>query len=357
MRRKHRFHRIGLSIWFALSIFVVLLVTIFITGFLSYIAIEAGFFTQINNRNPLLPLASVLFSCLIVGTIVSYLMGKRPLRMTKEIMDKFSRLAKGDFSVRLDLRHPPEYQDLSDSFNSMAGELGSIEMLRTNFVNNFSHEFKTPIMSIKGFAEMLRDDDLTQDEKKEYLDVVISESQRLADIASNVLDLSKIENQQILADISCFELAEQIRYCILTFAPKWEQKNISVTAEMQDIRICGNEEMLHQVWANLLENAIKFTPENGNIAFSLSVRGEYVIVEIKDDGLGIAPDALAHIFDKFYQADRSRATSGSGLGLTLVKRIVELHGGTLSCRSEAGKGSEFRVCLPIAQGVEQFAQL
>ena len=257
-----------------------------------------------------------------------------------------NQLANGDFSARLNITHPSEFKMMSDNFNHMAKELGSIEVLRSDFINNFSHEFKTPIVSIKGFAEILKCDDLTPEEREEYLDIVIEEASRLAALATNVLEVSKVEQQGILTDRQVFNLGEQIRQCVLLLEAKISEKNINLDLHINDYMIQGNKEMMSQVWVNLLDNAIKFTKKEGWVHLTMKMDEGKIRVEIKDTGCGISEEALPRIFDKFYQADTSHATRGNGLGLSMVKKIVELHEGTISCESEIDKGTTFLISLP-----------
>jgi len=346
MRRK--FHnRVGLSLLFSIIILILLLITALIVSTISFVMIKAGLTEAFGNDSHILRVVIILLACVIVGTIISPIIGRFALKAIQKVIGAINRLANGDFSVRLDINGPPEFCRLSDSFNRMAEELGGLELLRSDFVNNFSHEFKTPIVSIKGFAEMLKYNDLTPEERDEYLDIVISESGRLATLATNVLNLSKVENQTILTEKHEFNLGEQIRRCILMFESKWEQKNISLSVDIQDIMCLGNEELLSQVWLNLLDNALKFTPVGGNIRAMLRQKSDKIKFVLSDNGAGISADSVAHIFDRFYQADASHATAGNGLGLTLAKKIVQLHGGGIECKSEHGKGTEFTVIIPL----------
>lgn len=339
-------NRIGMTLFFSLTIFVTSVIAALIVGVISYLIIN---FTPVEtfSNNPYMLILSVLFASIVVGTSLSPIMGHFALRPVRTVIAALDRLSGGDFSTRLHITHPPEFQDLADSFNTMAEELGSVELLRTDFINNFSHEFKTPIVSIKGFAEILKSNDLTIKERNEYLDIVISESTRLATLATNVLNLSKIENQSILTDQRIFDLSEQIRRCILMFESKWEQKKISLSVYLQDVSCTGNEELLNQVWINLLDNALKFTPECGKIMISLKKTTEEAIFMLRDNGAGIGEASVANIFTKFYQEDHSHSTVGNGLGLTLAKKIVDLHEGHITCTSKIGEGTEFIVSLPL----------
>ncbi|KAI7256618.1 hypothetical protein KC345_g10955 [Hortaea werneckii] len=291
----------------------------------------------------------ILIACIIIGTVTSGLASRRMLKSIRTFIDATNQLAGGDFSTRLRLNNPPEFKILSANFNRMADELGGIEILRTDFVNNFSHEFRTPIVSIKGFAEILKDDELSKDERNEYLDIVIEESSRLATLASNVLNLSKVEAQTILTDRLPFNVGEQIRQCVLLLHPKLTKKDISLQANVQDYEVLGNKEMLSQVWLNLLDNAIKFTPEHGEI--EISMRQDRINIEItfRDNGTGISAAALPRVFDKFYQQDTSHSSAGNGLGLTIVRKITQLHGGTIRCDSVPMQGTTFTLLLPASK--------
>lgn len=196
---------------------------------------------------------------------------------------------------------------------------------------------------------MLKYGDLTEAERNEYLDIVISESGRLATLATNVLNLTKIEKQNILSDRQEFDLGEQIRRCILMFESKWVQKGLYLSVQIEDMRYLGSEDLLNQVWLNLLDNAFKFTPENGQISIMLEFEAENVKFVLHNTGKGISEDNLEHIFEKFYQGDTSHSTTGNGLGLALVKKVIELHGGSIACKSTPNNGTVFTVLLPLKE--------
>ena len=344
MKRRGGFF--GLSVIFSLVVFSIFLITTLILFSIALMFMQLGFVDRLGLRYafPLLPAA--MLASIIVGTVVSLVFGHIPLRPIREMIAAINRLADGDFSVRLSRARAPEFKELRDSFNRMAQELSSIEMLRSDFINNFSHEFKTPIVSIKGFAELLAENGLTPEERSEYLGIIIRESTRLAAMATNVLNLSRVENQTIVADQKVFNLSEQLRRCILLLQSQWERKGLRFDIELEEIPICANEELLDQVWVNLLDNAIKFSHEGGKITLTMAASNGAVTVILRDEGQGIGPGDLPHIFDKFYQSDASRAIPGNGLGLALAQKIVQLHGGGISCRSELGQFTEFSVRLP-----------
>ncbi len=347
-RRRPR-GRFALPLLFTTIVFIILLITAAIVMGISLIGLKTGAisFVSIARYTPIVPILSMLLISVVVGTMVSFVISHFPLKPVRRMIDAINCLSGGDFSVRLSLPGPPSFQELAQSFNRMAEELGGIELLRTDFVNSFSHEFKTPIVSIKGFAEELKHDDLSPEQRNEYLDIIIAESGRLASLATNVLNLSKVEKQIILSDKQPFDLAEQIRRCVLLFESKWETKRLDLSVELDEVMFFGNENLLSQVWLNLIDNAVKFTQPGGSINIRLTRMDDCIRFVINDDGCGIGDEALTHIFEKFFQGDPSRTVNGNGLGLSVALRIVKLHGGKLECRSQENAGSAFTVELPV----------
>ncbi len=340
--------RFGLAVLFSAIVFLILLITsvlIFIVGVL-LIRINAINIAKLSHQEPMLPVFMLLIISVVVGTVVSFMISRFPLKPLRRVIDATNRLASGDFSARLQLPGGSTFSELTTSFNRMAEELGSIEMLRADFVDDFSHEFKTPIVSIKGFAEELKHDDLTPEQRNEYLDIIIHESTRLSQLATNVLNLSRVEKQAILANRTRFDLTELVRRCVLLFESKWEQRRLNLNVELDEVTISGDEELLSQVWLNLIDNAVKFTPEGGCVDIRLHKSESSVVFLIRDDGYGISEEAQRHIFDKFYQGDDSHTVPGNGLGLSIARRVVSLHGGEIRCKSEEGAGTEFTVTLP-----------
>ena len=291
-----------------------------------------------------------LAASIIIGTILSFVVGKNFLNPLKEMISATKKIADGDFTVRVsETKFPKEMNLLSRSFNTMADELGSTEMFRNDFINNFSHEFKTPIVSISGFAKQLKTPGITDEERTEYADIIIAESRRLTTMASNILLLTKYENQQIVTDKTEFYLDEQIRKCILYLEKEWSKKNIDFDLDLQEVKYNFNEDMLSHVWMNIINNAIKFSPENGTITIKCINDISDIMVIISDEGIGMDDDTRRHIFDKFYQGDTSHTAQGNGLGLSLVKRIVDLCDGKISVKSKIGAGSTFCIRLPKEQ--------
>lgn len=338
MKREERKHRLGLTLLFSGIMFAETLLTLLAVGVIVFITEKLGLLTKWQESQNLFPffLLIALFS-LIGGTVLTIFVGKFPLKPVNKIINAMNRLASGDFRTRLDFGGPlskhPTVREFTESFNTMASELENTELLRSDFINNFSHEFKTPIVSIAGFANLLRLGNLSEEEKKEYLDIIAVESKRLSDMATNVLNLTKVENQKILTDVKSYNLSEQLRNCILLLEDKWEKKNLEIEIDFDEYIISANEELLMQVWLNLLDNAIKFSHENGTIGVMIYADDGGIAVSVSNTGNKIPDQQLSRIFRKFYQADESHASEGSGVGLAIVKRIAELHGGVVSVSS------------------------
>lgn len=338
--------KIAVSIKCSIIIFIIFVVTVFVSGSLMHIAIAIKLIPEGILVNYRYILGVTLISCIIIGTSISILASRSAVKTFENLIKALNQLANGDFSVRLEVKGGRDVQCVARNFNHMAKELGSIEVLRNDFINNFSHEFKTPIVSIKGFAEILKHDDLTVKEREEYLDIVIEEASRLATLANNVLAVSKIEQQGILTNKQSFNLGEQIRQCIILLDAKLNEKSIELELNLEDVMILGNKDMMSQVWVNLLDNAIKFSHNKGMLSIMMQENDKNVEVQIKDTGCGIDKEVLPKIFDKFYQGDTSHKAHGNGLGLSLVKKIVDLHGGSIACESKVKYGTTFKIILP-----------
>ena len=306
-------------------------------------------FPALKNFDTVASSASTLIACTIIGTGVAALLTKWLLIPLKEMIHATERIAKGDFKVHIQetFDEGSDFGILQRSFNHMAGELDGIELFRNDFINNFSHEFKTPIVSIQGFAHQLRAGGLTPEEEREYIRIIATESDRLAKMATNILLLSKLENQAIVTDKTEFYLDEQIRTCLLLLEKQWDAKNIDLNLDLDEVKYCFNETMLSHVWVNLLGNAIKFTPEGGCITCALKNNSTAVTVTISDTGCGMDESTQKHIFEKFYQGDTSHTGDGNGIGLTIVGRILVLCGGRIDVQSKPDAGSTFTVTLPV----------
>lgn len=347
--------KLSLAITLVLFVFGVMAVSYLVVATIALILDHTGIIslsgTPVSNRvkkesNPLIPFFAILGLCILLGTALTAFFSKKALNPIRRVIAATHKVAKGDFDVQVNIKGIGELEELSRSFNKMTHELSTIETLRNDFVNNFSHEFKTPIVSIRGFAKLLKENDLSEEEKNEYLDIIIAESERLAELSTNVLNLSKYENIKIVTDKNLFRLDEQIRMVIVLMEPKWSAKGIDVNVELDEVTFMGNEDLMQQIWINLLDNAVKFSYQGGLINITLSDANDAIRFTIQDDGSGMDQQTKAHIFDKFYQGDTSHSKAGNGLGLALVKRIAELCSGSIDVRSEVGKGSTFTVSLP-----------
>ena len=279
------------------------------------------------------------------GTLSNYI-GTKFLDPTTDLGKSMKKVAAGDFTVTLDTGAlHPMVKEIYENFNVMTQELRNTEVLKTDFLSGVSHEFKTPIGAIEGYAMLLQDSDTISPEQQECIDKILSNTKRLTSLIGSILLLSKVDNQVILSVKENFSLDEQIRQAIINSEPLWEQKNIDFDVDLQEINYVGNEELLSHVWSNLLSNAIKFSPDGGLIKISATALNGSIKVTVEDSGPGIPEESLSHIFDKFYQADSSRKHEGSGLGLSLVKRILELHNGTVTAENAEGGGARFTVNL------------
>lgn len=358
MSRLHDFKkRWSLTIWLVLFVFAVMLVTFILVGLLIAILFFAGVISFQNFKSSsglehwsveLMILLSIL-----LGMALTFLFSKKALQPIRKVIDAVHKVAQGDFNVQVKLKGIGELEELAQSFNKMTIELLSIETLRSDFVNNFSHEFKTPIVSMRGFAKMLKEEELSEEERREYLDIIITESERLVMLSTNVLNMSKYENIEIIPDKSLFRLDEQIRRVILLMEPKWSRKNLSVNVEMDEVAFNGNEDFTQQIWINLLDNAIKFSYHGGLINVTLVSANDGIRLAIQDEGAGMNEQTKARIFDKFYQGDTSHTLAGNGLGLAIVKRIIKLCRGSIEVHSELGEGSTFTVLLPDEPSTER----
>ena len=339
-----KWRHLRLTLTFSFVVFVIILLT------MALIYLGANLLARVGVLEPArfqrFPLFAFCLISIAVGTLVSALVSRTPLKPIRELMAAADRIADGDYTARIDLKGTEEFRALGRKFNHMAQELESVELLRSDFVSNFSHEFKTPISSIRGFARALKWEGLTPQEREEYLDIIISESERLSALSSNVLYLSKLEKQTILTDRQRFDLSEQLRRVIALLDGRFAEKRLDVLFDSPEYFVSGNAEMLQQVWINLLDNAIKFSPDGGQIRVSVGQDGDQIRVRVSNQGESIPPEVQAHIFDKFYQGDTSHATAGNGLGLSIVRRITELHGGEVTVCSSRGV-TTFEAALPV----------
>jgi len=268
-------------------------------------------------------------------------------RPVKRITDAAEKITAGDFSARLEPMHglgADSFNPIIDSVNKMAEELGSVETLRSDFIANVSHEMKTPLAVMQNYGTMLQQPGLSEDKRIEYAKAVTDGSRRLADMMTNILKLNRLENQQIFPQAVEYDLGEQLCECLLQYENIWEQADIDIETDIaEDVSVKADAELLSLVWHNLFSNAFKFTEPGGTVSLTLTATEHHAIVKVRDTGCGMTPEVGAHIFEKFYQGDTSRATQGNGLGLALVKRVVDIMQGEISVESALGVGTTFTV--------------
>lgn len=341
------FRNIKYSLVFGLCAFVTISLASVATYCIFYFLHQFGFITENNFR--IIWMFAFAIVCTAIGSVLSIIAIHFPIKKMTSLLRAMEKIANGDFSVRL--TQQKKYRRLTkktvDMFNNMACHLERTETLSHDFINNFSHEFKTPIASINGFAKLLKNSKLSDEEKNDYLDIIIQESERLSNLSINILTLSKLEQQTIITDKKEYNISEQIRIITGALYPKWSQKNLDIIFDGEDISTNANKEMLGQVWVNLLDNAIKFSPENKSIHIRIKKDTDFIQVSIKNYGKTISKEQAERIFDKFYQGDESRSTTGNGLGLPMVKRILELHGGTISLDQNETDKTAFLITLPV----------
>ena len=289
----------------------------------------------------------VLLISILSGAAIAVGLSKIFVSPMMKLGDAMRKVAGGDFTVRLDCTSRiRDVREVYGSFNTMVKELGNTETLQTDFVSNVSHEFKTPINAIEGYASLLQDSQLTDEQKNAYIDKIIFNTRRLSDLVGNILLLSKVNNQTISLKASTFRLDEQVRQSILALESKWEKKEIEFDVDLDEIEYTGYENLLSHVWLNLIDNAVKFSPQNGQIRIRLKQLAGSVTFSIWDNGLPIPEADIGRIFNKFYQGDNSHASEGNGLGLALVRKIVAAAHGTINVTSSEDAGTEFVVALP-----------
>ncbi|SEU13018.1 cell wall metabolism sensor histidine kinase WalK [Paenibacillus sp. NFR01] len=285
---------------------------------------------------------------LMAGSIGMATKGKQR-SFYRPIINAIRQIAKGDFSVELDGGRYGQFEEIVVGINEMASELNRMETMRQDFISNVSHEIQSPLTSIRGFARALQDEGLDEASRRHYLEIIEAESGRLSGLSDNLLKLSALESESFPFEKKPYRLDKQLRDMILACEPQWLGKDIEVEAELPDVTYTGVQDLLSQVWTNLLHNSIKFTPDGGKICILLKPAEAKVEVSVKDSGIGISEEDLPRIFERFYKADKARTASGggSGLGLSLVKKIVELHGGTVQAVSQPGEGTNITVTLPL----------
>lgn len=329
-------------------VFVLLILTITIALGLMAIFYYGGLFPSEGKPpvSPVLLIVLLVLASTLIGCVLSVALYSLSFKEFNQFRAAMNKVAKGDFTVNLPDSSESYMRELNTSFNAMVRSLKSIETLKTDFISDFSHEFKTPISSICGFAKLLKNPNISEEEKQEYIDIIITESNRLTQLSKNTLSMSKLDNQETVYEKKVYRLDEQLRKCALMFQTEMDVKKIDFSLNGEDVDYYGSEDLTQQMWINLISNAVKFTPEGGSIEISVSSAENAVKVSIKDSGCGMDEVTSERIFDKFYQGDTSHSVAGNGLGLAIVRRIVQIANGTIGVSSEQNKGTTFTVELP-----------
>jgi two-component system phosphate regulon sensor histidine kinase PhoR len=345
-------------LWFA-SIIIFLTVmfaaSFYVTGWIFQIVGQPSSPLAIQILNSL---GGLLFAGLLIGGLSRIFKSKivdGQMKVYGPIIEALRRISKGDFSVRVDNIYDSVPRDsnvigeLVNSVNDMALQLDQMEQMRQEFISNVSHEIQSPLTSIRGFAQALQNEQLSAEDRNHYLNIIETESTRLSRITDNLLQLAALEAEHVKFEPKPYQLDRQLRNLILAYEPQWTDKQIDMEVSLEEVKITADEDLLSQVWLNLIANSIKFTPEHGKICVDLNRQNGNIEFKINDTGIGISADDQAHIFERFFKADKSRArsnNSGSGLGLSIAQKIVTLHNGTIAVDSKPQAGTTFTVLLP-----------
>lgn len=337
------YHRTLFLVIFAFTMSVLLFL------FLIFLLARTSLFkTQIISENTGLIVVASVLSLIIVSQVITIYWNFRVNRPVEILSKAINRIAQGDFDVQIDPSgFKSEMKVLAKDFNKMIMELKSIEVMRTDFVSNVSHEFRAPLSTIQGYVTLISNPSLSQEQRTTYFQKLSESVRQITCLVDNVLQLSKFESQNVVSSTKDFRLDEQLRRTVLMFEDEWQKKNISFEIELPECIYCGNEEMINQIWTNIIGNAVKFSKENGTVKISIdNDENDYITVSISDSGIGMSEEVQRHVFEKFYQGDNSHKSKGNGLGLAIVKSVADLSGAKIEVESEPDKGSAFTVKLP-----------
>ena len=313
--------------------------------FMTWLITEIGAIDDVYLRAEF-QFLSTLVVVLFLLTVIFAIMYRRRKRELTTLTESIKKVANGDFTARIAYDERDSMAHVYRDFNKMSTELESVQFLRKDFINSYSHEFKTPIASINGFASLMLEKELSQEDQRTYLQIIQEESERLSNLTSNTILMSKLSSQKIVSSKERYDLGEQLRQCAIILSREWLKKQQTFSGEFPNIEYVGNRELMKHLWINLMNNAIKYTPSGGEISVTLSYQDKYITVTVADTGRGMDEDTLSHLFDPYYQGDRSHSGQGLGLGLSIAKKIVTLSGGSIQVKSRVDEGSEFTVTLP-----------
>ncbi len=313
--------------------------------FMTWLITEIGAIDDVYLRAEF-QFLSTLVVVLFLLTVIFAIMYRRRKRELTTLTESIKKVANGDFTVRIAYDERDSMAHVYRDFNKMSTELESVQFLRKDFINSYSHEFKTPIASINGFASLMLEKELSREDQCTYLQIIQEESERLSNLTSNTILMSKLSSQKIVSSKERYDLGEQLRQCAIILSREWLKKQQTFSGEFPNIEYVGNRELMKHLWINLMNNAIKYTPPGGEISVTLSYQDKYITVTVADTGRGMDEDTLSHLFDPYYQGDRSHSGQGLGLGLSIAKKIVTLCNGSIQVKSRVDEGSVFTVTLP-----------
>ncbi len=339
----------NLAFIFSFAVFLIILFCIAALTLFDYELSKIGIGENMNYIQGGFTIGFAIVISIVIGVFIFVIMNYFVMSPMHKTMDAMEELRSGNFDIHIEHKgifRPKDLINFYDSFNKTTEELGKTEVLHNNFIDSFSHEFKTPIASIGGFAALLKEGGLSPEEQDEYLQIIIDETERLSALSDNVLNLSRVEWQSSALKKSWFNLNDQLEHLIIMMDARMNQKEIDLRLDMDDAKCHGNEELLGQVWTNILDNAIKFSPQGSVIEIKLLDFFDSIVVKVKDKGCGMDEEAKSRIFERFYQADSSRTTPGYGLGMAVVDKVIGVHSGTISVESVLGKGTCVIVVLP-----------
>jgi signal transduction histidine kinase len=297
-------------------------------------------------------MGALLMMILILVSTNTYIYHKR-LKEVRILSDAIERVSSGDFAYRIAVHPGDPMAQIYEDLNKMSSELGSLQMLRNDFINRYSHEFKTPIASINGFAELLLEKQLPEQEQRQYLEIIRDESERLSNLARNTILFSRLSAQQLITHTETYDLGEQLRQCSIILSKSWMEKQIDFTGNFPTLPFVGDKELIQHLWLNLIGNAVKYTPAGGEITVTLTAQGDHALVTVADNGEGMSEETQAHLFEPYYQGTSQYVSQGLGLGLSIAHRVTELCGGTIGVQSSLGLGTTFIVSLPLRENGAQ----
>lgn len=342
MVKKNKHGTRPLTRWLIMQAFIIVVASV--VASLVVVTVYNHFTLPNEPTDPIIGIGMLFPMGVVTGTLF-YFFSKKMNENTRKLMNAIDEVSSGNYCYKLDPTNGP-FQLIFQDFNKMTEELAGVDKLRNDFINKFSHEFKTPIASISGFADLILRSNINLEDERQYLEIILAESRRLAALSTDSLFLSSLESQQIIVDKKQYSLDEQLKQVVILLSPQWTEKKIQVDLDLPRILYFGNAELMQHVWINLLNNAIKYTPNGGTITISGKKEKNRNRVSFRDSGIGMNSDEIANIFNKYYQSNPNDNGHGLGLGLTIVHRIVSLEGGQITVTSEKENGSTFAVYLP-----------